>query len=218
MFQFKNPLGLARAAIVGSWIYFAAKAIHIPLALAFVGRLANFDGSTPLPSGSDLSFGTVALLTDVSAIADLLLLIVVGTLILCWIYRVNANVHAIGGQIAAGPGWTVGSFFVPFWNLVRPFQGVREAWQGTLLPETPYQVEVPPVLRWWWGLWLIGNFTSNIGAQFSLGNNTVGGREFSLIMEALSCAVMLATTVLLVRIIRQLSGWQKSHLQAAVFA
>ena len=51
---------------------------------------------------------------------------------LFWFHRVQKNLPALGGrELKYTPGWAVGGFFVPFLNLVRPIQVMREVWHGS---------------------------------------------------------------------------------------
>lgn len=46
---------------------------------------------------------------------------------LIWIYQVTVNARALSGTpLDTSPGWAVGSFFVPLFNLYLPFSSLRE--------------------------------------------------------------------------------------------
>jgi hypothetical protein len=67
----------------------------------------------------------------------------------------------------------VGSFFIPFVNLVVPYRAVREVWQKSAiseelmlgLPEAPARFPV------WWMFWLLGSFVGNISMRLSFNEN-----------------------------------------------
>src|SRR5690242_15716882 len=47
------------------------------------------------------------------------------------IHRAATNVRAFGqGGLEFTPGWAAGWYFVPFANLVKPFQAFREIWRA----------------------------------------------------------------------------------------
>ena len=49
-----------------------------------------------------------------------------------WFHRAHKNLKAGGlNDLQYTPGWAVGGFFVPFLNLVRPFQLINEVWAGS---------------------------------------------------------------------------------------
>lgn len=127
---------------------------------------------------------------------------------LLWIYRVYRNLPALG---AAGlkftPRWAVGGFFVPFLNLVRPFQVMSEIWQvssavADLRNDTDWKdVPLPVLLRIWWGSWLLGNFLSQTSTLAARGNDL----DQLIVSDWLSIAALvlnIAAAVLLIRIVR----------------
>lgn len=90
------------------------------------------------------------------AIAELLGLIVSAVFFVRWMHRAYLNLDIIsdvpkeftGGQV----GW---AFFIPFINLVRPYQVVAELWKKSL------QQDGAPLVGLWWFLWIGGNIWSN---------------------------------------------------------
>ncbi|MFO0713469.1 MAG: DUF4328 domain-containing protein [Sandaracinus sp.] len=77
-----------------------------------------------------------------------------------WTHRACANAHAIAGDWVAPsltPSEAVWAYFIPFVNLVRPYQATREiqlASQG--------EAGDSPLLSVWWGAWIVGNILANI--------------------------------------------------------
>ncbi len=80
-----------------------------------------------------------------------------------WTYRVSKNLLPLDYHDQRfSPGWSVGWWFIPALNLFRPYQVVREIWQGSF-PNTeadrqpaPLIPPTSPLLGWWWAAWLIG--------------------------------------------------------------
>jgi hypothetical protein len=89
---------------------------------------------------------------------------------LIWIYRAHRNLYALRPTyLRFSPGWAVGWWFVPFANLVRPFQVMREIWWESdpdIPQEQMFLTEslhgAPTYMGIWWALWLTGNLLSNI--------------------------------------------------------
>ncbi len=83
---------------------------------------------------------------------------------LMWFYRAHRNLNALGNdELEYKSGWTIWGFFIPFLNLVRPFQMMRETWHGsdpTLLGQSASFVQdgvqrgTPTLVGWWWGTFL----------------------------------------------------------------
>jgi len=108
-------------------------------------------------------------------------LVQVGLLVVCaivflrWFHRAHKNLKAAGlKHLTYTPGWAIGGFFVPFLNLVRPFQVIKEVWMGTAYLAGKGEAESwktgspSPLVGWWWGLFLISSFLSNASARLLL--------------------------------------------------
>ncbi len=94
--------------------------------------------------------------------------IITAIFFLKWMARANRNVRHFGARdLAATPNWAAGSFFIPFVNLWRPYQAMREIWQASRDPLFWKNATAPGILGLWWALWLIngvyGQFTNRAG-------------------------------------------------------
>jgi uncharacterized protein DUF4328 len=67
----------------------------------------------------------------------------------------------------------VGSFFIPFANLLIPYRAVREVWQKSGIPEeTMLGLNSPPAsFPIWWMFWLLASVAGNISMRLSLNEN-----------------------------------------------
>ena len=114
-----------------------------------------------------------------------------------WLYRVYNNLSALnpGSRLDHSPGWAVGSFFVPFVNLVVPYRAVREVWQKSGHPdETRFSAISPPA--WfpiWWTFWLLAGFANNISLRLTLNDSVDPTTDaiVSIIANALSIMAAL---------------------------
>jgi Domain of unknown function (DUF4328) len=107
----------------------------------------------------------VDILTALVGVFYLINLVVNAVAFLMWIHRAYRNLPSIGYQHARySPRWAVGGWFVPFLNLVRPYQIVREIWQASL-PGVAWQL-----IQLWWGLWLAGNVVGNLAGRSNFGH------------------------------------------------
>ncbi|MET0649388.1 MAG: DUF4328 domain-containing protein [Pyrinomonadaceae bacterium] len=122
--------------------------------------------------GMDEPLTLYDLLQMLSGLGILLVFIVLVVFFLMWLHRVCKNLPALGNvkqRIEYSPGWAVGSFFVPFVNLVVPYKAVKEVWEksdpavrgeGNLTFSAPSSA--PSLLLGWWIFWLVSNFASNL--------------------------------------------------------
>jgi uncharacterized protein DUF4328 len=102
---------------------------------------------------------------------------------LVWLYYASSNLPAFGyapTEIKYSPGWAIGSFFVPFVNLVVPFLAISELWQksdvveetpggswqtGSILTtDRPQSSGPPPFFPMWWLFWITSGFFANFAA------------------------------------------------------
>jgi hypothetical protein len=153
------------------------------------------------------SFGSGTLEGDVDAlanandarqqaigIAQLLLFIVTGIVFLTWIYRANRNARALGAQgMRFTPGWTVGWFFVPIMSLWKPFQAMREIWQASVQPGNWQAVTTPPLIGWWWAIYIINLFLGQIAFRMA---SAADGLDSAMNASAVTLASDISSMVL----------------------
>lgn len=85
-----------------------------------------------------------------------ILVLLAGIFSLVWIFRIAANLRVLGVRnLAYGPGWTVLWFFIPFANLWKPYQAMKEIWQASDRLQSWRGSPVPALLPAWWALWLL---------------------------------------------------------------
>jgi Domain of unknown function (DUF4328) len=87
---------------------------------------------------------------------------------LVWYGRAYRNLERLG---ALGPRWgkrwAIAYWFIPIGNLFRPKQVMNDIWRASD-PELPdpahhwHGNRVPALFHWWWALWLLSSFISNI--------------------------------------------------------
>src|SRR5579871_2769168 len=85
----------------------------------------------------------------VIGVFELLVTTAEAVVFLTWVYRANCNARALGFEFDYSPGWSVGCFFVPIFNLWLPYGVVRDLWRTG----TKQYRSVP--LVWWLCLLLL---------------------------------------------------------------
>ena len=104
-----------------------------------------------------------------------LLFLAIAIVFLVWFHRVHSNLKSLKARhLKYTSGWAVGCWFVPFLNLVRPVQIAQEIWRNSD-PESVSGRENSSIaaptnstlIGFWWAMWLISNFISQISARMS---------------------------------------------------
>ncbi len=96
---------------------------------------------------------------------QVILYLVTAILFLQWTSIVYKNLTAISVRKPSfTPGWAIGSWFVPFLNLVRPYQIIRETWWVSSFPTEAdnagptFTPTAPVAIKSWWAVYLLSGF------------------------------------------------------------
>ena len=128
----------------------------VTIAAVLIGQVAELQGLISLEEGAELSSG--AAIYAAVALADGLLTIVTIVFFSMWIYRAAANIFAAGTTgFDSTAGWAVGWFFIPFANLVKPFQAMRQIWNASHGESAPNLDNGNNLLTIWWTTWLLSS-------------------------------------------------------------
>jgi hypothetical protein len=151
------------------------------------------------PSAPD-EVSVVDLIAGLVGLSILISLILSVVFFCLWTHRVVANSYAFGGRYnEITPGWAVGWYFIPFANLVKPYQALKEAWQST-----HDDAAVPAVMPAWWGLWIVSNIAGNISFRLSM-NDMV---EASMILDLFTLAIDIPLIYCIWQVITRLTNRQ----------
>lgn len=91
-------------------------------------------------------------------IVSLIAFIASALLILPWIYRANYNARQLGAQkMNFTPAWSIAYYFIPVFNLWKPYQAMKEIWLASKDPIDWRFAKATPILPVWWALWLASN-------------------------------------------------------------
>ena len=106
---------------------------------------------------------------------ELIIYVTTVVFFLIWLYRAADNVRAFETwrRLKHSPGWAVGSFFIPFLNLVVPYRAVKEVWQQSGPPGDQYlsAANPPAFFPVWWTFWLLASFAGNASFRASFNEN-----------------------------------------------
>lgn len=163
---------------------------------AEVGTLTDADAAV-----FDSLYGLVALL-------QLGLFLASAVAVLAWLSRVVENVPPLTGVTPArSPRGAIGWWFVPFANLVIPYQVVRD----TLRQLRTSDARPEGLVLAWWLIWIVGNGVSN--ATLRLPQDTIDELRTVFVVTAAGEAFAIVAGALLIVIVRAVE--QRSATRAA---
>ena len=135
---------------------------------------------------------------------------------LMWFHRAHKNLGAAGLEdLEYSPGWAVGGFFVPFLNLVRPFQVMKEVWSGSEFlsgesrEESWQAVPSGSLVGWWWGCFLISSMIGNAAARLTFGAVELEELLISSWVLLVSDLADIPAAVFGLLMVRRISGFQE---------
>jgi len=113
----------------------------------------------------------LVLIVFLLAVIDFFIFVATVVVFLMWLYRAHDNLRAFDRSrpLDHSAGWAVGSFFIPFVNLVVPYRAVKEVWQKSGPPDEALFAEPSPPAWFpvWWTFWLLSSFASNLSLRLS---------------------------------------------------
>jgi hypothetical protein len=113
----------------------------------------------------------IMLIVFLLAVLELVIYFTTVVFFLMWLYRAHNNLRAFGfsNRLNYSAGLAVGSFFIPFANLVIPYRAIKEVWQKSGPPEEALLSEPNPPAWFpvWWTFWLLSSFAGNISFRAS---------------------------------------------------
>ncbi len=134
---------------------------------------------------------------------------------LLWVHRAYSNLREQDLDLTYSPGWAVGSYFVPFVNLLVPFRAMRELYNYSHgeIPEHAHST-VEDVSTWWL-CYLIGLalsfglvFKGIVDAATNIVFLTPVWMEFT--MMAFSNITLIISVIMLMKVMTAITSAQQS--------
>ena len=197
-----------RIASISTWTVIASSvAMSVGEVLEATGTI---DFEALEPDGLTLLFVFVYMAYVVLFVASVIL-------VSMWIHRAHANLFAAGlDGLEYTPGWSVGWFFIPFANLVKPFQAMRELWNESHGADNSFGGATPSSVGWWWGMFWAGNILSNVGTRIATGAPPGSdGAATGLFLSSAGGIVFAVGGWFLLTVMREVLDAQRNHLQVS---
>lgn len=171
-----------------------------------VGRVIRVQQSFPIGVDPD-DADRVVVAAETAALAAVAVFAVAVVLFLVWFRAAYGLAKRRTPDLGThGVGWSIGAWFVPFLNLVRPKKMMDDLWVMAesdarhRAGERAYPI-APPLVAWWWGAWLVGSVVGQYASALWL------------LVVALVAEVMGG--ILVIWLIRQITAHQRSASDGA---
>jgi hypothetical protein len=132
-------------------------------------------------------------------------LVVAAVGFLVWFHRAYKNLKLMGRN-QLGTGWAIGGWFVPFLNLVRPYQIMRELVTSSAPAR---RVDVGPLVGVWWATLIIDSLVQRVlsATEPDSIDGLVTRVSFGVATDALWIVAGIVLMVLIVRVSRAQDSW-----------
>lgn len=198
---------LVKLCLVGSLIGAIAN-ILTSLSQQSLFAQAQADGLT-----LDEAYAELGLEFFVAPMAQLLFLLAGYVITGMWIYRIASNTRfSVGPRyMDFTPGWAVGWYFIPFANLWKPYQSMKELWTLNFAKDPAYPAEASLLLPLWWLLWLAWNGVSNVAGRMTWGAKTFEQESSASVANIVSDSIGIPLCLVFLFIVHRLYLAQKAR-------
>jgi len=146
---------LIGARLAGLGLYWLCYIVMI-----FMGRIVDFDSPADALPNDGLTIAT-----GLSGVLYLATYLLAGVVTLFWLYGAARNAKTIRPSLDFTPGWAVGWYFVPFANLYKPYEVLRDIWIAGKGPVNGAYPKGTPRLSVWWWCTIVGNIVVSIAGR-----------------------------------------------------
>ncbi len=167
-----------------------------------------------MDDGSSLNIGLA--LMGLASIMEIIFRVTVIVLFLIWEYRSFNNLSALKARnLEYSPGWSVGWWFIPFANLVKPFQVMRELWNESdpdFDEETGFlhtSPGTPEIIGFWWAAFLLSGFIGRIVDKM-VDENGEASQYFPVALIVAS-VFQLVASILIILIVKGVTNRQEQR-------
>jgi hypothetical protein len=128
-----------------------------------------------------------------------------------WFRRAYYNLHLKVNFLNYTEGWAAGCWFVPFINLYRPYQIMKELYEETdeLLSKKGISVNQTfstTLLGWWWALWIINNLLAQFVFRYTLKAESIDELTTSTIASMVGNLLGIPLALIAIKVIKDYSA------------
>lgn len=94
------------------------------------------------------------------------LFLITAVFFLSWVHRMSQNAHSIeDADLEYTPGWAVGYFFIPIYNLWKPYKALKEAYDAFAREACVRKNHL--IFPLWWFAWIVGGIVCRMAGRLS---------------------------------------------------
>lgn len=160
------------------------------------------------------------------AIFQIFVFITTAIFFLIWKNQAYKNLDPLNAtEREYSSGWAVGAYFVPFLNLFRPFQIMREIWKGSdpnfinnsNINNISWKVAPSnTILPLWWTFFLIDSFFGNLSFRMSNQMNTIQQIQNYSTVTLISDIIGIPSAIILIILAKNLNKRQEEKYKKLV--
>ena len=221
--ELKDPEKLAKPARVFVYLDLGLSVVALVstfMELQFVnaveaGQYASTANLTADAEANDLRQSIVG-------ISQLVVVVLAVIFIGRWIYYSGKNVRLLGASaMKITPGWAVGWYFVPFANLWKPYQAMKEIWKASANPLDWERQMRSPLLPVWWSFWVVSGFIDQAVFRLGINSETIADLQRLAYLSFASEGVNIVLNIVFILLLTQITRLQidavKNKSYLAVF-
>ena len=200
----------AKSLILVLWLF---------VGLFFIGLLFSFNELSILyqlqtnneVADSRLNFSDISLV--IVGAFQLLFHIATIVVFLNWFRRAYANLYRLRIPIESNDSMAVWSFFIPIYNLFKPYQIMKEIWEKTQQAVKKIDVSFlfnknSYLIGLWWFLFIISGVVDRVAFKMALKQETVNqlieGTKISIISDVIS----IINAIVLIYLVKNISQFE----------
>ena len=123
-----------------------------------------------------------------------------------WKHRSYRNLPALGcTDMRTNAGWAVGTYFVPILNLFRPYQAMKDIYNGSR--SEPVKTNVP-LINGWWAAWIVMGVANRLAMRLAGRAESVVELQSATVAALVAEAVTAVGAVLLIKLITRITAQQ----------
>ena len=144
---------------------------------------------------------------SIIGICSMVVYIITAVMFIMWFRRAYFNLHIKVKNLIYTEGWAAGCWFVPFINLYRPQQIMRELYEETrALLSKKGLLSIDSIstsaIGWWWALWIISNILGQLVFRISMKAESVDELITTTVMSMISNIVGIPLAIVAIKVVK----------------